>query len=91
ATAAATAPLTRWTSEALAARNGQPVTLGVRAEDLHLDRAALPSGPVGTIRGRAFATEPLGAETLLVIEAQGVECTARLPRDVRVTPGEQVE
>jgi multiple sugar transport system ATP-binding protein len=59
---------------------------------LHLDPVAVGDQPNGRLRGRAFAVEPLGAETLLAIETDGgIDCTARLPRDIRVTPGETVD
>jgi multiple sugar transport system ATP-binding protein len=85
-------PLTRWSGETLGALAGKPVTVGIRAEDLHLQAGDIPQTALGKIRGRAFAVEPLGAETILVVEsASGVEWTARLPRTVTVRAGEQVE
>jgi len=85
-------PLTRWDVAVLAPSAGRPIILGVRAEDLHLDRALCGDPAPGRLRGRAFAVEPLGAETLLAIETDGgIDCTARLPRDIRVTPGETVD
>ena len=91
ATAAIETPLVRWAPAALGAHTGRDVVLGVRAEDLHLTANAAGTTP-GRIRGRVFAVEPLGAETLVVVETEsGAECTARLPRDVRVRPGEVVE
>jgi ABC-type sugar transport system ATPase subunit len=66
--------------------------LGVRAEDLHIKSSPAGSDDHGSISGRVFAVEPLGAETLAVIEAgDGAECTARLPRSVSLKPGEKVE
>jgi len=86
------APLSRWAAATLAPSAGRPIILGVRAEDLYLDPAPLGGEERGSIRGTAFAVEPLGAETLLVMETQdGVECTARLSRDIRVSPGEMIE
>jgi multiple sugar transport system ATP-binding protein len=70
----------------------QKVTVGVRAEDLHMNKAAMGSEPFGHVRGRAVAVEPLGAETLLLIEIEpGVEWTARLPRHVPISPDEIVD
>ncbi|WP_341989091.1 ABC transporter ATP-binding protein [Azorhizobium sp. AG788] len=91
ATPGLTAPLTRWSAATLAPHADRPAVFGVRAEDLHLDRAAAGPGPTGTIRGRAFAIEPLGAETLVVCETALGECTARLPRTVALRPGEEVD
>jgi multiple sugar transport system ATP-binding protein len=83
--------LSRWRDDTLAPLAGREVIMGVRAEDLYLDAAAAGVGG-GTIRGRVFAVEPLGAETLLAVETEtGVECTARLPRDVTARPGEMVD
>ncbi len=85
-------PLVRWTAQTLSALAGKPVVLGVRAEDLHLESAKVAGTAHGSISGRAFAVEPLGAETLVVLETEGgAECTARLPRTVSVKPGEKVE
>ncbi|GJD53660.1 Oligosaccharides import ATP-binding protein MsmX [Methylobacterium crusticola] len=85
------APLPRWRPDRLGALAGREVVLGLRAEDLHLDPAA--AGPEGgRIRGRVFAVEPLGAETLLAVEVPGGhECTARLPRHIRARVGETVD
>jgi multiple sugar transport system ATP-binding protein len=52
----------------------------------------VPGQKHGSIKGRAFAVEPLGAETLLLVETEpGVECTARLSRHLKVRPGDEVE
>jgi multiple sugar transport system ATP-binding protein len=89
---AITAPLVRWSAQALAALAGRGVTLGIRAEDLHLDLATFAGSACGRVHGRVFAVEPLGAETLLVLETgNSVECTARLPRHATVKPGEKIE
>ncbi|MFG1413148.1 MAG: sn-glycerol-3-phosphate ABC transporter ATP-binding protein UgpC [Pseudomonadota bacterium] len=85
------APLIRWSAAALAPYADRKITFGVRAEDLHLDPAAAGEGLRGRIRGKAFAIEPLGAETLVVLETPLGECTARLPRHVMVRPGDEVD
>jgi multiple sugar transport system ATP-binding protein len=85
-------PLTRWSPAVLGKLAGQQVTVGVRAEDLHMNKAAMGSEPFGHVRGRAVAVEPLGAETLLLIEIEpGVEWTARLPRHIPISPDEIVD
>jgi multiple sugar transport system ATP-binding protein len=85
-------PLTRWSPAVLGKLAGQQVTVGVRAEDLHMNKAAMGSEPLGYVRGRAVAVEPLGAETLLLIEIEpGVEWTARLPRHIPISPDEIVD
>ena len=90
-TAAIDTPLSRWTPAALAPLSGRAVVFGVRAEDLHLSAEAAGAGP-GRVRGRIFAVEPLGAETLVAVETEGgTECTARLPRDTRASVGEVVD
>ena len=89
-TAAIEAPLTRWSDAALAALGQREAVFGVRAEDLHLAADAAGAAP-GRIRGRVFAVEPLGAETLVAVETEdGAECTARLPRDTQARLGEVV-
>jgi len=88
----AEAPLLRWAPDVLGKFADQKVTIGVRAEDLHIKKAALGSEPAGHVRGRAIAVEPLGAETLLLVEIEpGVEWTARLPRHVPVAIDEKVD
>ncbi|MGU3496758.1 ABC transporter ATP-binding protein [Xanthobacteraceae bacterium A53D] len=83
--------LSRWREATLAKLAGQEAILGVRAEDLHLSPEAAGAGG-GTIRGRVFAVEPLGAETLVAVETDGgVECTARLPRDVGARVDEVID
>lgn len=85
-------PLTRWAPSLLAGFIDRKITLGVRAEDLHMNKVALGTEPSGHVRGRAIAVEPLGAETLLLMEVEpGVEWTARLPRHVPVAPDEIID
>ncbi|HSW03915.1 ABC transporter ATP-binding protein [Aquabacterium sp.] len=92
-------PLQRWTRAALDAA-GEAVLLGVRPEELTLhaphadDRSAL--------RGTVSAVEPLGAETLVVIDLEGAdgraadgetrtgEVMARLHRHTDVHIGDKV-
>jgi multiple sugar transport system ATP-binding protein len=85
-------PLTRWAPVVLGRFVDRKITLGVRAEDLYMNKDELGSEPFGHIRGRAIAVEPLGAETLLLVELEpGVEWTARLPRHVQVSTDEIVD
>jgi multiple sugar transport system ATP-binding protein len=84
--------LVRWAADTLSPLAGKPAVLGVRAEDLHIERSRAGDSEHGSVSGRVFAVEPLGAETLAVIETgHGAECTARLPRTVSLKPGEKVE
>jgi multiple sugar transport system ATP-binding protein len=86
------APLTRWPEPTLSGLAGCKVTFGVRAEDLAVDVSAFGGRPHGRISGRVVAVEPLGAETLLLVETErGIEVTARLPRHVVSNPGDPVE
>ncbi|OYW58148.1 MAG: glycerol-3-phosphate ABC transporter ATP-binding protein [Rhizobiales bacterium 12-68-15] len=81
------APLGRWSDGTLLAYDGRDVTLGVRAEDMVIDPAVLGAAPYGSVTGRTIAVEPLGAETLLLLELEGGgEITARLPRHVSAAP-----
>lgn len=90
--ASAEAPLLRWAPDVLGKLTDQKVTIGVRAEDIHIKKAALGGEPAGYVRGRAIAVEPLGAETLLLVEVEpGVDWTARLPRHVPVAIDEKVD
>lgn len=79
-------PLTRWSDAALA--NIDEVTFGIRPEDMHLLPAAAPPQPA--ISGTVASVEPLGAETLLLVDTKGGEVTARLHRDTAARPGETV-
>ena len=86
------APLTRWSGATLAGLAGRKITFGVRAEDLLIDAASLGGRPHGEIKARILAVEPLGAETLLLVETEGgIEMTARLPRHVLPRPGETAQ
>ncbi|OYY08739.1 MAG: glycerol-3-phosphate ABC transporter ATP-binding protein [Rhizobiales bacterium 35-68-8] len=81
------APLGRWSDGTLLGYDGRDVTLGVRAEDMVIDPAVLGAAPYGSVTGRTIAVEPLGAETLLLLELEGGgEITARLPRHVSAAP-----
>jgi multiple sugar transport system ATP-binding protein len=85
-------PLTRWSETTLSGLLGGKVTFGIRAEDLVVDASFFGGKPQGKVSGRIVAVEPLGAETLLLVDTGGgVEVTARLPRHVVLTPGEPVD
>ena len=80
-------PLARWSATDLAASGGD-VLIGIRPEELGLLDAG--SGEVNSLRGTVSAIEPLGAETLIVIDLDGAagEATARVHRDVQLTLGD---
>ena len=79
-------PLSRWDAAALPPAD---VLVGMRPEELQL-QAPDAAGPV--LRGAVVGVEPLGAETLLLVELDGGagEVTARVHRDVRTRPGDRV-
>jgi multiple sugar transport system ATP-binding protein len=83
---AARLPLDRWSGEALAATGGR-LQIGLRPEELTLQEPE-----AGSLRGTVAAIEPLGAETLAIVELTGEAgaVTARLHRDVRLALGEAV-
>ena len=90
-------PLAAWSASALAAAGGE-VLVGVRPEALSLvgsgsdggDAAGAPG--TATLAGSVNAIEPLGAETLLVVDLEGGvgEVTARVHRDVVLALGDAV-
>ncbi len=87
------APLTLWRPETLARYAGGSVTVGVRAEDLHLGEVPDGNGAQGwgQVQATVFAVEPLGAETLLAVELPGKqEMTARLGREAGARVGDAV-
>jgi len=80
-------PLVRWSDAALAPllSGGAEASFGIRPEDLSLLGAGDDGQP--SIAGRVAGVEPLGAETLMQVETDGGEVTARLHRDARAEPG----
>jgi len=88
-------PLARWSGADLAgvAANGGHVLVGIRPEELSLlgNNEAGGAGVSGLLRGTVSAVEPLGAETLLVVDLEGQagEVTARVHRDVRLALGDR--
>ncbi len=74
---------------ALAAGRSGPVWCGVRPEDLSWLPPGAPAGSA-TLTGSALTVEPLGPDTLVVVQAAGAEIACRLPpRSVR-RAGEEV-
>jgi len=74
-------------------RPGEEVTVGIRPEDLTVARRQGSEGRrTGRLQGRIAAIEPLGAETLVVVELPGVpgDVTCRAARDFTGRPGETV-
>ena len=72
---------------ALAARAPKaPLKLGVRPENLRF----VPQDGDLAVAARVALLEPLGAETLVTLEAGGTEFVARGPADFRNAPGTEV-
>ncbi len=67
---------------------GAKVELGLRPEDLRLAPAGAQEGD--GIEGTVAVVEPLGAETILVVDAPDGTISARLGPEVRPAPGERV-
>jgi multiple sugar transport system ATP-binding protein len=76
--------LSRWSAADLAASSGTAL-VGVRPEELGVVEAAQAEGNV--LRGKVSAIEPLGAETLIIVDLEGEagEVTARVHRDVQLS------
>jgi multiple sugar transport system ATP-binding protein len=79
--------LSRWADMALPA--GSDLLVGVRPEELVLHEHR---EDVASLRGVVSGVEPLGAETLLMVDLEGGagELTARLHRDVSAAIGDRV-
>jgi multiple sugar transport system ATP-binding protein len=79
----ATLALRRWRAADLVGGDGS-VLVGVRPEEMSVVEAAPPE--VNVLRGKVSALEPLGAETLLIVDLEGAagEVTARVHRDIQL-------
>jgi multiple sugar transport system ATP-binding protein len=80
---------TAW-GQALTTGDGK-VTLGIRPEDILLPGSG--GGALAPLDVRVIAIEHLGAETLLLLELDGLEMdvTARVGREAPVRHGERLE
>jgi multiple sugar transport system ATP-binding protein len=67
-------------------RDGRPVTLGVRAEDVLV--SAAPAA--GSDEARVLVVEPMGSETLVTLDYRGQRLVARVPGDARFEPNHVV-
>ena len=74
---------------ASAAYRGKSVVLGIRPEDISVDRSA----PVACtlVPAKVVVTEPLGAETLVTLSIGGAEFVARARPDVSLRAGDSVQ
>jgi ABC-type sugar transport system ATPase subunit len=65
-------------------RNGTPVKIGVRAEDVVVTAASV----VDAEQARVLVVEPMGSETLVTLEYRGQWLVARAAGDARFEPGQ---
>jgi len=81
-------PLARWQDDNFRAVN--EILLGVRPEELSLTKES--DSELAMLRGTVCGVEPLGAETLVMVELEGGagEITARLHRDTSISVGDAV-
>jgi ABC-type sugar transport system ATPase subunit len=66
------------------ARDGAPVILGIRAEDVVLDTSARDDFD----QARVVVVEPMGSETLVTLDYRGQRLVARVAGDERFEPGQ---
>ncbi len=66
---------------------GRPVIVGIRPEDIAVGGGPPPEG---TIPGRVYVAEPMGAETWVTLEIAGERVTGRAPADFVPRLGEAV-
>jgi len=71
---------------ALAAKNGQPILLGIRPENLTL----VPSQQANTIRARVRVIEPLGSHKLLTVQVGNEISKVSVAPDERVALDDEV-
>ncbi len=71
---------------ALSAKNGQPILLGIRPENL----ALAPTQQANTIRARVRVVEPLGSHKLLTMQVGNEISKVSVAPDQRVAPDEDV-
>ena len=73
-------------ARALAAKNSQPILLGIRPENLTL----APTSQVNTIRAHVLVVEPLGSHKLLTMRVGTEILKVSVAPDQRVAPDEDV-
>jgi multiple sugar transport system ATP-binding protein len=67
-------------------KEGQPVTLGVRPEAVHL----VPGGTGGSVEGSVTRTEHTGPDVYVTVELAGSEITARVAACAAPRPQQQI-
>ncbi len=70
----------------LTAKNGGPVMLGIRPENL----ALVPRQQANTLPGKILVVEPLGSHKLLTMQVESEMAKASVPPDQPVSTGDQV-
>ena len=71
--------------------DGARLTLGFRAENIALVQDGAPAGPaLGQFAGVVTMTEPLGAETIVLLDIGGTPSAARVPPDLTPAIGSSV-
>ncbi len=77
--------------ESLRAEDRPDLVLGIRPEDLHLERCSEPGARCATFSVEVDVVEPLGSETLLYWHSGDCESVARVDPSARVEAGAQAE
>ena len=71
--------------------DGSSLTFGFRAENIALvDAAAAGAAGIGHFTGRVLMTEPLGPETIVLIDVAGTSIAARVAPDLAPHMGTDV-
>jgi multiple sugar transport system ATP-binding protein len=68
---------------------GQPVVFGIRPEDMY-DGAGPNLRASAELPAHVVATEPLGAETLVILSVEGADLILRAGRDCQARPGDRI-
>jgi len=81
--------LLRFSGDALAARAGQDILLGIRPEAItDPDGADHRSGNIQHLTNRVTVTEPAGSDTFVTMTLSGRDAIARMRADATVAPGQ---
>ncbi|GIV62335.1 MAG: hypothetical protein KatS3mg044_1201 [Rhodothermaceae bacterium] len=83
-------PLDEERARLLRAYVGQPVTLGIRPEDLHVAGSRYVTGPVAEAAFPVEVLEPMGNEIFVYARAGEQTLVARVPPQPLPGPGEPV-
>lgn len=78
-------------NDAVKAKVGQEVIMGIRPEDLHDEEEAVKAAAGSTIKASIRVYEMLGAEVFLYFDVEENSCTARVNPRTTARPGDTVE